>query len=313
MTTTEIECRPPNIEQRFRALTTPRGLVMSTTREGMVNIAQVAAALSKAQGEFRAVPKGREVEVRMKSGGKYSFAYAELQDILAMARKPLAENGLAVVFGVENLAGKVSVSATLIHSSGEYIQSTITGAYSSDMKELGGAVSYLKRYAVQSVLGIATGDESIAVEGRSENEPDAPPEDARISQNALKLAPGTDKFEARSQAESAANSLNRKNWINDTLAKRGLGAGAFRKFIEGQQFSTEPAHWARWQMQFFSVLFAEMELAQFDFTEVEIWLGSSMPLGKMTENALASVCRDVASDGWANSVRQVNRQALGAR
>lgn len=301
-----------NVERRFHALTTVRGLVMSTNDDGKPDIAKVAAALAKAQGEFRAVPKAREVEVRMKSGGKYKFQYAELQDILAMVRRPLAENELSLVFGVENLAGKASVSATLLHSSGQYMQATITGAYGNDIKELGGTVSYLRRYAVQSVLGIATGDESIAVEGRGEDDPEPPPQDVRHKRTAAEVHGSSTAIEERNRKEAADTEKQRIQWINDTLSKRGLSAEPFRHFIAQQGFPTRPGAWQRYQMEFFSLLLAEMERAEFDFAEVEIWLGGSQPLGKLSREHLVKVGQDIASDGWPSNVREANRQALGA-
>lgn len=60
-------------------------------------IEKLAEALSKAQGAFVNPSRNRTVTVKMKMGGTYNFAYATLDGIMEMIRKPLADNGLALV------------------------------------------------------------------------------------------------------------------------------------------------------------------------------------------------------------------------
>ena len=59
-------------------------------------IDQLAAALAKFQGELEQPKMNSTVKVKTRTGGEYSFKYADLSECKAAAKKPLAENGLAV-------------------------------------------------------------------------------------------------------------------------------------------------------------------------------------------------------------------------
>lgn len=118
-------------------------------------IAELAGALAKAQGSFEAVERNREVEVTMKSGGKYKFSYATLDNIVEMIRLPLSANGLAYVQGVNGSENGTVVETLLTHSSGQWIQ-TATPVRIEDSKaqSLGSGITYAKRYALTALLGI---------------------------------------------------------------------------------------------------------------------------------------------------------------
>lgn len=115
----------------------------------------LAAALAKASIGFGTVTRDKKVTITQKNGGSYSFQYAPLDVILAAVRKPLADNGLAVV---QMLDGGHLVT-TLIHESGAEISGRVPLPQVDDIKGLGSAVTYLRRYAIQAMLGIAAEDD----------------------------------------------------------------------------------------------------------------------------------------------------------
>ena len=118
-------------------------------------IDKLAAALAKAQGQFPPVPKtGKNPHLKNE--------YATMDDIINTVRNPLAVNGLAFV----QLLGDNEVGPTLrtmlIHESGQYLSSTTSiGSISgnravNDLQTLGMGITYMKRYALAAMLGIAT-------------------------------------------------------------------------------------------------------------------------------------------------------------
>lgn len=115
----------------------------------------LAAALAKAQSAFPTVVKDKNVTITTKTGGSYSFSYAPLDSILDATRKPLAENGLAVI----QMLDEGALITSIIHEGGGIISGRVDLPPTTDVKELGSAVTYLRRYAIQAALGIAAEDD----------------------------------------------------------------------------------------------------------------------------------------------------------
>lgn len=119
------------------------------------------AALAKFQGVVPAVEKNRTANIPTKSGGSYSYAYADLGDIWSAIRKPLADNNLAVVqllSGGEQ--GKTRLTTIIGHSSGQELRSTLElDTSGKTTQEQGSLFTYMKRYALGASLGISTEDD----------------------------------------------------------------------------------------------------------------------------------------------------------
>lgn len=121
-------------------------------------IADLAAALSRAQGAMPCPPKNRSVEVRTRDGRSYKYAYADLPIILDTVRKPLAENGLAVSQVIR--AGHLVTLLT--HSSGQFISSEMPLELSGPPQEIGSRLTYLRRYSLTSLLNLAADEDDDA-------------------------------------------------------------------------------------------------------------------------------------------------------
>lgn len=138
-----------------------------------VEVKQLAAALSKAQGEVGEIKKDREVEVATKTGGKYTYWYATLPVILAAIRKPMADNGLSLSFDMHNdVKNGDTVIGTLWHSSGEFITATCPIPKFNDMQALGSGKTYARRYIAQDFFNIAADEDDdgqAATEGQQRN------------------------------------------------------------------------------------------------------------------------------------------------
>lgn len=126
-------------------------------------VGDLAAALAVAQGAFPTIERNREVEVKMKSGGKYSFCYATLDNIICSVRKPLTDNGLSYVQGINGSENGSVVETLLMHKSGQWIKTVIpvhaNSSQDNKSQALGSGITYAKRYALTAILGIVAEDD----------------------------------------------------------------------------------------------------------------------------------------------------------
>jgi len=122
--------------------------------DDMVIQGAIAEALSKAQGEFPPIKKGRTAKA-----GSYSYTYADLADVLEAVRPALAKHGLAVVQSIGGSDGKVSVSTALVHKDGGRFESSITVNALADLQKMGGQITYLRKYSFCAMIGVAAEDD----------------------------------------------------------------------------------------------------------------------------------------------------------
>ena len=124
--------------------------------------AKLAEALSSFQSRIGAIPRTREVKVETRSGGSYKFKYAPHEDIIEHIRQPLGEAGLSVSQHLSSLPDGIPALRTmLLHSSGERIEDVFPLPIREGMtaQELGSAVTYIRRYALSAILGLATDED----------------------------------------------------------------------------------------------------------------------------------------------------------
>lgn len=116
--------------------------------------AELCAAFVAAQAEMHSPERNREVEVRTKSGGVYTFRYATLDFILEFVRPILAKHRLAVSWSVD----QGTCTAVLIHASGESMGCPvpIVLPQNATAQEYGSALTYARRYGVTALLGLAS-------------------------------------------------------------------------------------------------------------------------------------------------------------
>lgn len=119
-------------------------------------LAELAAALAKAQAKLRHAPKDSTGQV-----GQQKTRYADLATVIDTARPVLAAHGLAIVQGVSGgCDGRVEVSTRLVHRSGEWIEDTLTMPTGQGTAQaVGSAITYARRYALLAMVGIAADDD----------------------------------------------------------------------------------------------------------------------------------------------------------
>lgn len=164
---------------------------------------QLAPALVAALAEMPTIPKHRTATVAIKAGGGYSYSYADISDILAAVRPVLARHGLALF----QLVGTDNLTTVVMHVSGQYIGSQCSLPDATG-KELGAALTYLRRYAASAILCLAADEDTDA--------PDMP-----------KAAP---KRAKRRQAGDITNEQLER--IAELGARRGYRQEDLRLFVE---------------------------------------------------------------------------------
>lgn len=124
-------------------------------------INELAAALAKAQGAIQAAAKSA-VNPAFKSADKPNGTkYADLAAVWDACRAPLSANGLSVA-QIPAVAdgGRVSVTTVLLHASGQFLSATVSAMPAkADVQGLGSAITYLRRYGLSAMVGVAPDDD----------------------------------------------------------------------------------------------------------------------------------------------------------
>lgn len=115
--------------------------------------AELAAALAKAQAEIDAAPK-------TESNPFFKSSYADLATVRAAIREPFGKHGLSVVQIPHTSDGAVHVTTILLHSSGQFIEGTLTlRPTKNDPQGIGSAITYGRRYSLMAFAGVAPDDD----------------------------------------------------------------------------------------------------------------------------------------------------------
>lgn len=124
-------------------------------------LVQLYAALAKAQSKFDPVIADTLVNVKMKNGGSYDFKYAPLAQINEKTRPALTANGIAVLQPIEtDASGERWLITRIVHEAGGMMENRIALPRGmADVKDFGATVTYLRRYCLSSMLGIAADSE----------------------------------------------------------------------------------------------------------------------------------------------------------
>lgn len=163
---------------------------------------KIAAALAKAQSAITSPERNREVEVKTKSGGSYKFKYATLDSIIDHVREPLTKNGLWFTQTLANGDGKYRLVTTLLHESGQSIVSeTPLLVQGQGNQEFGSALTYMRRYALTALLGVAADEDDDA--NSADGNTVTSQKDRAPKSGGKTAAPKTDEADAKLKAESA--------------------------------------------------------------------------------------------------------------
>jgi hypothetical protein len=118
------------------------------------SISKLAVALLKAQASMGNASKGA-------SNPYFKSSYADLNSIREVVTPALNANGITVLQPTTTLDGRAFVETLLLHESGEFLSSLteITVAKANDPQAAGSAISYARRYGLQSFLSVGAVDD----------------------------------------------------------------------------------------------------------------------------------------------------------
>jgi hypothetical protein len=145
----------------------------------------IAEALAAFQAEMPAVSKSKRAEVPTKSGGRYTYTYADLASITDVAMPLLTSHGLAFTCSPRSGERGYELVATLLHTSGEHIDGSLPIGGDTP-QALGSSLTYMRRYLLGCLTGIVTEDDD---DGKAASAPakrtraaQPPPEDGPPAQ-----------------------------------------------------------------------------------------------------------------------------------
>src|SRR5881398_658621 len=130
------------------------------------SVAALASALAKAQAEL--INPEKSLTATIRSGrpgeGERSFRYAPLSSGLDIVRKTLGQHEIATVqtTAIDKETGVVNLTTMLAHASGEWIASdwpVCAVAETANPQRMGAALTYARRYALFTLVGIAGEDD----------------------------------------------------------------------------------------------------------------------------------------------------------
>ena len=129
-------------------------------------VAELASALAKAQAELINPEKSLTATIRTgrPGEGERSFRYAPLASGLDIVRKTLGQHEIATVqtTAIDPATGMVNLTTMLAHASGQWIASdwpVCPVAETANPQRMGAALTYARRYALFTLVGIAGEDD----------------------------------------------------------------------------------------------------------------------------------------------------------
>ncbi len=175
-------------------------------------INELATALSLVQGELQDVRKDNAVT---DYSGRAKYKYADLGQVFAEVRPLLSKHGLSICQMPGRLVdGEIPLETMLMHSSGQWI-STISSAaieqvfskegkaVTTQAQAVGSVISYLRRYCISAMVGLAQIDDDAAQNNEARHQPPVVgPRTPAIKTTATQVAPEPKAEQTASQGLS---------------------------------------------------------------------------------------------------------------
>ena len=121
------------------------------------SIKELATALAKAQGEM-----GKAIKDA--NNPFFKSNYADLESCIDASRSALVKNGLSVAQFVTSTNDGLGINTILMHSSGEFIESTCRVlTVKKDPQGEGSALTYYRRYLYASAIGLMNAQERLKI------------------------------------------------------------------------------------------------------------------------------------------------------
>ena len=136
---------------------------------------EITAALCKFMTEVGTIVETETAKIPTRNGSGFEYKYADLSKVLKVVNPALADNGLFVSNSTKVVDGQNILVVNIFHTSGESLPPSEIllpkGSQSNDLYNIGGALTYLRRYLLLAKLNLNAGikDDDGAVYNKKDN------------------------------------------------------------------------------------------------------------------------------------------------
>lgn len=179
---------------------------------------ELFTALATAQKSITNPKREKEVEVFSKrTQKKYKFKYAPLDTIIDHVRKPLTDNGLWFIQTLKKAGDRYCLVTHLTHSSGQWVRGEAPIlAEDNANQSFGSGLSYMRRYMLAAILGLANADDDDAniVDRNSAKEIERPGKTA-LKEQWRKIRPEFESCTDHDQWLALVNQVETRQFLDD--------------------------------------------------------------------------------------------------
>lgn len=204
--------RKPMEPQKEQVQTRPTLVPTQNAFDSSASIANLAKAMAVMQGQLQAASKD-------KTNPHFRSSYADLASCFDACRTPLSDNKLSVIQLPSANGVNASVRTILLHESGEYISHVLTvQSRDAGPQAIGSAITYLRRYSLCSVVGIAPDDD----DGNAASKPVTTQYNRKPDPALSKPKPAhtSSKPAATKEVLYDPKNENQQKWLSGILMKR---------------------------------------------------------------------------------------------
>ena len=125
--------------------------------------------------EVGTIVESETAKIQTQKGSGYQYKYADLSKVLKVVNPALADNGLFVSNSTKVVEGQNILVVSLFHTSGESLPPSEIllpkGSQSNELYNIGGALTYLRRYLLLAKLNLNAGieDDDGAIYNKKDN------------------------------------------------------------------------------------------------------------------------------------------------
>ena len=202
------------------------------------NINELASALAAAQSQMGSAAQTAQNPF-------FKSKYADLGEVVRAVKQPFANHGLSYTQFPIREGESAGVVTMLMHTSGQYIRQGYTLPLAKfDAQATGSAITYARRYALQSIAGIPSADDdgNQATQSAPAGISDELAEHNRVAQECwssvacIKQAIKDDAWDELAEAwEELTNDEKKALWV--APSKGGIFTTVERKALKSDEFN----------------------------------------------------------------------------
>ncbi len=190
------------------------------------NLQKLLPDLIKVKSELKNPPKDKQ---------GYGYKYTDLATIIESTNKVLAKNNLVLIQSVRNEETDILIETAMFHTSGEFVSDVFRLpktelSKANEIQKMGASITYGRRYAMSTLLGIASEDDTDGVTKTVEKEKSKAPqkkEPVKEAGDFNKLNDVVSAITTKEELNKTIAQANKKSWeakekglINDLFSEK---------------------------------------------------------------------------------------------